>query len=1152
MVLDLELRFLIDGAWTDVTEHLSVANPLTYNHGRPDEASQSDPSQCALTLVDPDGRFVEDNPRSDLFGNFGRGTLGYVKWGSTGDNYVDMPGTTAQFTFVPDSAALDTGTTRLRFTVEAEAASGQWGEEPVDLYFDTRVLLSRWEADNTARSWRFYITREGFLGVDITADGSTITTYLSTVSLGSTGVTGRVKLRAYYDGTNWVFEYDDLVAGFVQLGAAVAGSISVKNVNVATRIGSQGVDATNPAAPFHGHVYRATVESGVGFPTVLFDADFRSAAVAVSPLPDGTVVGGGAVLVDPDLVFLGEVVSTSQVGDKAEATMFTSVVLAGVSQRLNHPDAPAASVYRASTQPYAGTDELVAYWPCEDPEGSTSFASVVEGVDALIPHAGTGTLVLPDAAADDEWVSSDALPTWHTGGVWATFSDFLPETDEMTFSFFTRVPVAGFTAAVDWARIFAIGGDVTHVVVGFETNGDVSLSIRHDGGDTNFTADLDLPGRAAFVMLTLRPLPATPTSMEWRLTSFFEDGSSATATNSMATTNFGALEGFDTQPFGDGVWLDGDLEGATFGHIQLWNRARIGDEFPEFTDNLQARFTAFDGESAGARIVRRVAEEGVPLRIEGHAVDTMPMGPMQRGSLAEQRLAAELVDGGILYDSPNSYSFVYRTRRSVMEADVLEVDYTDGVVDDPWSPVWDDQGIRNDVTVKRTGGGSARSVLEEGPRSVQDPPLGSRRWAVEEERELATDLDLQPYADWLLGLGTAPGSRMPELGFNLGNSRTNSLYGAALRRTRPGDRLRVLNPPAWMHPDPVELAVQQVSWTLQPGTDVATVALTCTPGEPWMVAFASPDDAAAADEFEPHVDTADAHLVDTIDDVETTITVASFADLPFSEDPDDLAGGCLLRFGGPQGPTDETVNLTAVDPFLVDAFGRTVASGWGSPDTGPAWNNFASGSAGTSVGGGLGLLSTVGASSDAGVYTSANGDGWEVEGEFSLSALPTGASLLVAFRTNWDTGVGTFYQVGLTISTAGAVTMECGKVVAGVFSATSSAVLPFTLAALTSYSFRISAKDGRVRGLVLPTTSWSGASGWQVELSGDGAVIFPGSFGLYAFRGVGATNSPNVRFDNLQSLSPQVFTVDRGWWGWASAHTFLTPVSLRYPWRVGL
>jgi hypothetical protein len=55
----------------------------------------------------------------------------------------------------------------------------------------------------------------------------------------------------------------------------------------------------------------------------------------------------------------------------------------------------------------------------------------------------------------------------------------------------------------------------------------------------------------------------------------------------------------------------------------------------------------------------------------------------------------------------------------------------------------------------------------------------------------------------------------------------------------------------------------------------------------------------------------------------------------------------------------------AGSPFIVDTFGRTLASGWGSADTGGAW----SGSTGSlSVGGGAGFIKVAGAGSAPSVF----------------------------------------------------------------------------------------------------------------------------------------------------------------------------------------
>lgn len=394
---------------------------------------------------------------------------------------------------------------------------------------------------------------------------------------------------------------------------------------------------------------------------------------------------------------------------------------------------------------------------------------------------------------------------------------------------------------------------------------------------------------------------------------------------------------------------------------------------------------------------------------------------------------------------------------------------------------------------------------------------------------------------------------MPEVAFNIGNERVAARL-AALRALKPGDRLQVTDPPEWMSPEHVELVIQAITWTLYPGTDVGTLALTCVPGEPWLVAFAEEQDLVFSGHgIKPLVDATEMTLVTGIDDATSAALIATQDGHPLTEDFGDISAGAVAILGGPEWGTQETVGIGFITQYLLDEFSRATSHpSWGSPDVGPAWTTFSSGAAQTFCSGDTGILGTLSSSTDAGAYTSEDGDGWEVEGRFFLSAVPTGSPLLVAWRMNWEPVTGDFYQVGLTISPGGSAVLQCSKVVNGsVVSSGSTETVPFTFST-SNVAFRVSAKKGTVRVLLREADDMGEWTGWQAELETDGDPLPKGRFGVYAFRGASATNSPNVRWERMFSNSPQSVTLQRGQRsGYSDAHADGTPFALRYPWAIG-
>lgn len=68
------VELFIDEQWVDVTPYVYYRDTISIRRGRSDEASQTDPSSCSLTLNNRDGRFSPRNPLSPYYGKLGRNT----------------------------------------------------------------------------------------------------------------------------------------------------------------------------------------------------------------------------------------------------------------------------------------------------------------------------------------------------------------------------------------------------------------------------------------------------------------------------------------------------------------------------------------------------------------------------------------------------------------------------------------------------------------------------------------------------------------------------------------------------------------------------------------------------------------------------------------------------------------------------------------------------------------------------------------------------------------------------------------------------------------------------------------------------------------------------------------------------------------------
>lgn len=113
--------------------------------------------------------------------------------------------------------------------------------------------------------------------------------------------------------------------------------------------------------------------------------------VKLRPVPAGTVYTR----------FWGEVSAWPRRWTR-KGTPFATIECAGVLRRLGQGASPLQSPSRRALG--AITASVWGYWPCEEPAGASSFASVLAGAR---PATWTGT---PTLAGDDGWPGSAPLP----------------------------------------------------------------------------------------------------------------------------------------------------------------------------------------------------------------------------------------------------------------------------------------------------------------------------------------------------------------------------------------------------------------------------------------------------------------------------------------------------------------------------------------------------------------------------------------------------------------------------------------------------------------------------------------------------------------------------------------------------------------------
>jgi hypothetical protein len=235
-------------------------------------------------------------------------------------------------------------------------------------------------------------------------------------------------------------------------------------------------------------------------------------------------------------------------------------------------------------------------------------------------------------------------------------------------------------------------------------------------------------------------------------------------------------------------------------------------DLPFVTSTFARAARAYIDEAMLTRFVRLMGEAGLSYRIVGSTSNDEQMGEQGMLKLTELLEECAKVGGASLLEDRDGFNLVMRTRAStyIQRKTVLDLDA--GHLSSPNEPNMDDQGTRNDVTVTRPDGGSARSVQETGLLNVNEPevdPDGVGVYDVEEAYNVADDTQLQPIANWLRGKGTQTDPRYPTLLADLTASGydTDAPLTAEVLSVDLGDTLEVVN--TEVSPDSTDQLVQQ-------------------------------------------------------------------------------------------------------------------------------------------------------------------------------------------------------------------------------------------------------------------------------------------------------------------------------------------------------
>ncbi|WP_073754227.1 hypothetical protein [Streptomyces sp. CB03234] len=1111
--LDVRTELQIGGVWTDISADVYTRSPITIDHGRKDEGTRTDPSKCALELNNKLGKYSPRNPMSPYYGLIGRNTP--IRVSVPGDeSYLLLDGTAAGFASTPDAAALDI-TADIDLRAEAsldwtapgtQTLIGKWGGAGARSYLlmiESGILAFRWSTDGTNG---FFVSltlphmpRRGAVRATIDVDN------------GAGGRTTRLYWAESLDGP------------WTQIGSDVVTTGTTSIFNSASGLAVAPSDVSSGRLPAVGRIHRAEVRSGIDG-TIVANPDFRTLAAGASGFTDSAgrawTVTAPATVTNRAFRFTGEVSSWPSRWDVSGKDVWTSIEAAGIQRRMGQGKKPLASTLRRRIP----SGSPLAYWPMEDGENATQAYSTVPRV---LPLTTSGF----DYAAEDGLGGSSPLPKL---GATASFRGPIPRRTasgwhvEMVY----RLPTMP-AAQTEILRV-TVTGSVARTVVVYASTAGVRLEALDITGDVIVSVIYSDPGAIGQFTARWNRLQVF-TSDEGggttRITARWRDINGAGGMSWVTTTFTGAM-GAATAVSGT---YGAATEGMVLGHLAAFDVPGTGTTAGvTIYDQADDGYT---GESAIDRLARLTREENIGFDwIDGDTTRASEaMGPQRPETLLELLQTCADTDGGVLYEDRERLGLLYRDRTSLYnQTPRLALNYeTDGEVGPPLEPVEDDQKVRNDVTITREGGSSARAVDETSPLSIQAPPDGIGLYDESVTLSLATDGQAEQIAAWRLHHGTWDEARYPSVRLML-HAAPHLIPD--LLALQIGDKATITNPPAWLPPDDIELLVQGYTEVLDQYT--WDVVLNCSPARPWTVGVLE-------DEVLGRLDTDGAVIGAAVDATATTLEVHT--DTAVGPRWIDSAGypamfPFAVQFGGERATVTAIVNR-------ADTFTRTVASGWGTSSSGQAWTELGGLTSDRSVDGTRGVI-TLPANVDTirrQILTPAVADA-EVLVSISPGQVSTGNSLIPGVLLRHVDG-SNFYRVRLHFRIDSAVYLVVTR---GGTEQGAQVVTGLTYAANDVFWLRAKVIGDRVLGRV-----WKDGTpephDWGIDRTITTSPIASGGVGVSGSALGGLTNvNPVTRYDNFEVITPQRFTVARSVNGVSKSHGAGTALSLHDPIRLAL
>lgn len=804
-----------DGVWNDITYGLSQTESVEITRGTGSEGNQPDPNEGSALLQNQTGNFSPKNPNSALFGKIGRNTP--IRFNvDAGKPWLQVPDTNdGSRARTPDNAALDiVGDIDIRVEAQLE----NWNNGSIT------EICNKQQITADQRSWRFLQVANGSLELTWT----TLGTAASGVTATSTEVlrvppNARIALRATLDVDNGAGGYTvtfytaPTIAGpWKQFGNQVvttAGTTSIFNSTSPLDVGdTDGIILGRPVGRFYAFQCRNGING-----TLVANADFTSLAVGTTAWTDSVgrtwSLNASASISNTHARLVGEVPAWPP-RRTTSGHVTVPIAPAGILRRLGSGAKPLKSAAYRSITFNSPDSPILEYWPWEDGEEATAITSGLPGG----PNASIKGDI--DMASASPFASSAPLPTMNKGTVTGSVRAYTTSASAQA-RFFLSVPSTGTTNNAVLMRINCSGTARAFNLI-YGTGGSLRVNMV-DGDnveiDTTGPILFEVNGRPMRFSVGLTQIGA---NVQVTMGSLLPNAANA---NVLVDLLNGASFGRVTSiTFGTASGLGQTVMGHVTFQRQETNLFDIVEQLDAYT-----------GETAGNRIVRLCAENGIIGAYNFTPLSTqVTMGPQRIKTLVDLLTECATSDQGFLLEARDALEIQYRSLTTMYnQLPGIVLDYSNGVISPPFQPVDDDKLTRNSVVVTVDGGSSSSpAVLESGPMSTQDPPLGVGLYDVEYTYSLESLGLAESLAGWLLHTGTFDGLRYTKITLDLANDRVAE-FATDIFNVDVGDMIRLINLPDDLPPDDVDLIV--IGYNEVMGPTEWKISFICIPGQPYNV-----------------------------------------------------------------------------------------------------------------------------------------------------------------------------------------------------------------------------------------------------------------------------------------------------------------------------